>query len=181
MFQQLKIVGEVYSRFKLFPKRFGGMMPTFLLIFWYFIEHTFIASHSYSTFIRRHSPRFLSISSSLVSTVGKTSLGCQAKNRTRACHTASRRNTNWARPHPNWATPHTYFQVLVNIKIFGLKGRSHIIHDEIFTFPFLLWFILWKRDLSEGTSLLRRGALRSLPVILNTASSSTARVESSCY
>ncbi len=37
------------------------------------------------TFIHRHSPRFLSIPSSLVSSVGKTSLGCRAENRTRAC------------------------------------------------------------------------------------------------
>ncbi len=39
-----------------------------LCLFWYYILHSFIPSHSYSTsFIRRHSPRFLSISSSLVS------------------------------------------------------------------------------------------------------------------
>ncbi len=87
-------------------------------LFWYFIVHTFIPSHSYSTSIRRHSPRFLSISSSLVSSVGKTSV---ADNRARACHTASRRTPNWATPHapctelrctqqsyaePYWATPH---------------------------------------------------------------------------
>ncbi len=36
-------------------------------------------SYSYNTFIRRHSPRFLSISSLLVSSVGKTSLGCRAE------------------------------------------------------------------------------------------------------
>ncbi len=45
-------------------------------------------SHSYNTFICRLSPRFLSISSSLVSSVGRTTLGCQAENRTRACLTA---------------------------------------------------------------------------------------------
>ncbi len=44
---------------------------------------TFILSHSYSTFIRRHSIRFLSWS--LVSSVGKTSLRCRAEYRTRAC------------------------------------------------------------------------------------------------
>ncbi len=49
-----------------------------LCLFWYYILHTFIPSHSYNTFIRRHSPRLLPISSSLVSSVGKTSLGCRA-------------------------------------------------------------------------------------------------------
>jgi hypothetical protein len=44
----------------------------------YFLVHTFSPSHSYNTFIRRHSPRFLSISSSLISSVGKTSLGCRS-------------------------------------------------------------------------------------------------------
>ncbi len=48
---------------------------------------TFIPSHSCNTFIRLHWPRFLSISSLLVSLVGKTSLGCRAGNRTRACLT----------------------------------------------------------------------------------------------
>ncbi len=47
-------------------------------LFWYFIVHTLIPSHSYSYIIRRHSPKFLSISSSQVSSVGKTSLGCRA-------------------------------------------------------------------------------------------------------
>jgi hypothetical protein len=70
-------------------------------LFVYFIVHTFIPSHSYSS----HSPKFLSIFSSLVSSVGKTSLGCRAENQTRACLTASRRTTNWANPHPFWATP----------------------------------------------------------------------------
>ncbi len=61
--------------------------------------HTFISSHSYNTLVRRHSPRSLSISSSLWSSVRKTSLWCRAENRTRACLTASRRSTNWATPH----------------------------------------------------------------------------------
>jgi hypothetical protein len=46
-----------------------------------------------------HSPRPLSISSSLVSSVGQTSLWCRAENRTRACLPASRRATNCATPH----------------------------------------------------------------------------------
>ncbi len=63
--------------------------------------HTFIQSHShsYNTFIHRHLLRPLSISSSLVCSVGNISLRCRAENRTRACLTASRRATNWATPH----------------------------------------------------------------------------------
>ncbi len=34
-----------------------------------------------------------------------------------------------------------------------------------------------KTNLSEGTSLLRRGVLRTLPVILNNENASAARVE----
>ncbi len=50
--------------------------------FSYFIA--FIQSHLFNTFIRCHSPRSLSIYSSLVSSVGKTSLcRCWAENRTR--------------------------------------------------------------------------------------------------
>ncbi len=45
--------------------------------------HTFIQSHSHNTFIRRHSLGPLSISSSLESSVGRTSLWCRAENRTR--------------------------------------------------------------------------------------------------
>ncbi len=62
-------------------------------------KHTFILSHSWNTYIRRHSPGPLSISSSLESSVGKASLWCRAENRTRACRTASRRANNWATPH----------------------------------------------------------------------------------
>ncbi len=78
-------------------------------LFWYYVLYNI---HSYSKFIRHHSPRFLSISSSLVSSVGKTSLGCRAENRSRARLTASQRTTIWAMPHPSelrrtlWATPH---------------------------------------------------------------------------
>ncbi len=59
-----------------------------------------------------HSPRPLSISSSLVSSVGQTSLWCQAKNRTWACLPASWLATNWAshtmlsHAAPYWAMPH---------------------------------------------------------------------------
>jgi hypothetical protein len=49
---------------KSFFLRFGGMMPHFLFI-WYFLAHTFSQSHSYLTFICRHSPKFLSISSAI--------------------------------------------------------------------------------------------------------------------
>jgi hypothetical protein len=96
-------------------------MTLFMFIF---ILH--ITSHSYSKFISHHLPRFFFfISSSPVSSVGKTSLGCRAENRTRA---ATRRTSNWATPHrvsyaaPQkelrrtllgyaascWATPHPF-------------------------------------------------------------------------
>ncbi len=66
---------------------------SFCLFFIFYNLHTFIQSHSYNTFIHRHSLRPLSISSSLLCSVGKTSLWCRAENRTRACLTASRRAT----------------------------------------------------------------------------------------
>jgi hypothetical protein len=73
-------------------------MPLFLSI---------LISYIYSITFIKYRWRFLSISSSLVSSVRKTSLGCRAENRTRACHTASRRNTNWTEQHPDWAAPHS--------------------------------------------------------------------------
>ncbi len=77
----------------------------FILIFYstYIFSITFIL---YSTFTHRHSPKFLCISSSLVTSVGKTSLGCRAENQTRAFLTGSRRTTNWATQHPlSYAAP----------------------------------------------------------------------------
>ncbi len=58
-----------------------------------------IPSFNHNPFIRRHSLKPLSISSSLVCSVGKTSLWCRAENWTRACLTASRRTAKWAAPH----------------------------------------------------------------------------------
>ncbi len=55
-------------------------------LFWFFI--TYIHSFNHNTFIRRHSLKPLSISSSLVCSVGITSLWGRAENRTRACLTA---------------------------------------------------------------------------------------------
>ncbi len=72
---------------------------SFCLIFIFYNIHTFIHSNSYNTFIHRHSPGPLSNSSSLVSSVGQTTLWCRAENRTQACLPASRRATNWATPH----------------------------------------------------------------------------------
>ncbi len=63
---------------------------------WFYNIHTFIQSQYI------HPSPFAeasSISSSLVCSVGKTSLWCRAENRTRACLTASRRAANWATPH----------------------------------------------------------------------------------
>jgi hypothetical protein len=87
-------------------------------LFWFFI--TYIHSFNHNTFIRRHSLKPLSISSSPVCSVGETSLWGRAENRTRDCLTASRRAANWATPPhlteprrpiqlshaaPYWATP----------------------------------------------------------------------------
>ncbi len=76
---------------------------SFCLFFIFYNIHTFILSHS---FIRHHLPGPLSISASLVSSVGKTFLWCLAENRTRACLTASRRANNWVTHH------HYYFLLL---------------------------------------------------------------------
>ncbi len=57
----------------------GGMMPLFLFIFIFYNIHTFIQSHSYKTFIRRHSLRPLSISSSLVCSVGEPPCGAEPR------------------------------------------------------------------------------------------------------
>ncbi len=65
---------------------------SFLFIFIFFI--TYRRSFNHNTFIRLHLLKPLSISSSLVCSVGKTSLWCRAENRTWACLTASRRAAN---------------------------------------------------------------------------------------
>ncbi len=75
-------------------------------LFWFFI--TYIHSFNHNTFIHRHSLKPLSISSSLVCSVGETSLWGRAENRTRACLTASRRAANWATP-PHGMVLHTYY------------------------------------------------------------------------
>jgi hypothetical protein len=88
-------------------------------------------SYSYNTFIRRHSPRFLSLSSSLVRSVQKTFLGCRAENRTYACRTASRRTTyhlSYAAPFfsselRRTLEPYTYLLVL-------LEAMSPVLHVE---------------------------------------------------
>ncbi len=74
----------------------------FSYFFMTYIIHTFVQSHLYNTFIRRHSLGPLSISSSLESSVGRPSPWFRAENQTWACLTASRRDTNWAAPHPKW-------------------------------------------------------------------------------
>ncbi len=71
---------------------------SFCLFFIFLYIHTF----NHNSFIRLHSLKPLSISSSHVRSVGKTSLWCRAENRTRACLTASRRATNWATPQIKW-------------------------------------------------------------------------------
>ncbi len=51
----------------------------FVYFFVFYDIHTFIESHSYNTFIRRQSPRSLSISSSLISSVGKPPCGAEPR------------------------------------------------------------------------------------------------------
>jgi hypothetical protein len=63
---------------------------TLFVYFSYFITYIQSSNHIHTI----HSPRPLSISSSLVSSVGQTSLWCRAENQTRACLPASRRATN---------------------------------------------------------------------------------------
>jgi hypothetical protein len=62
---------------------------SFCLFFIFYNIHAFILSHSYNTFIRPHSPRPLSISSSLVSSVGKTYL----------CPVVPSQDSNWGLPY----------------------------------------------------------------------------------
>jgi hypothetical protein len=61
----------------------------YLISFFFHTYNTF--THSY---IHEHSPRLLSIPSSLISSVADTSLGCRVGNRTRARLSASRHATN---------------------------------------------------------------------------------------
>ncbi len=81
---------------------FNGLVAechSFCLFSYFFI--TYKHSFNHNTFIRLHSLKPLSISSSLVCSVGKTSLWCRAENRTRACLRASQHAANWATPHHN--------------------------------------------------------------------------------
>ncbi len=110
-------------------QRFGGMMPPLFVLFLIFIVHSFLLSHSYIAFIRRHSPVFLSISSS------STSLGCRAENRTRASLTTSRRTTtelcctHWITSHPtHWVTPQPLSQHYQNIDV--SDSSSLLFFDE---------------------------------------------------
>jgi hypothetical protein len=55
-------------------------MPLFFCLFFiFYYKHTFIQSHSYNSFIRRHSLRPLAISSSLVCSVGKPPCGAEPR------------------------------------------------------------------------------------------------------
>ncbi len=112
MFSTLHGIGKnfFYCKTIFFFLKVWWLDATLFCLLWFFI--TYINSFDHNTFIRRHSLKPLSISSSLMCSVGKTSLWCRAENRTRACLTASRRAANWATPHhlshaaPCWATPH---------------------------------------------------------------------------
>jgi hypothetical protein len=79
----LFLVGIKYKNLKsiLDIHFFVAGCQSFCLFFIFYNIHTFIQSHSYNTFIHRHLLRHLSISSSLVCSVGNTSLWCPAENR----------------------------------------------------------------------------------------------------
>ncbi len=75
------------------------------IISWSSTVHTIIPSHSYRTFIRRHSRRFLSSPQQLCGKI--LSGGSRAENLNRACLTKMSYDApNLATLHPNWATPH---------------------------------------------------------------------------
>jgi hypothetical protein len=110
-----------YCRMLFFVKGSVAWCHSFCLFNKFYSAYsTLILSQSHiSTFIRHHLLRFLSISSSLVSSVGKTSVGWRAENRTRpalrqaqALPAELRRTLlsyaapYWAMPHPYWPTPH---------------------------------------------------------------------------
>ncbi len=125
---------------------------SFVYFSYFYDIHTFIQSHSYNTFIHRHSLRPVSISSSLVCSVGKTSLWCRTENRTRACLTARRRATNWATPHHYWATPHqiTLLHVILvlpwNHKNALLSLHKTIYIQSLETIPLKVeWMDFWKK------------------------------------
>ncbi len=82
-----------------------GISKSFFTVYFRIFIYS-ITFTQYHTFINRHLLRFLSISSSPVGSVGKTSLRHKTENRTWACLTASQRTTNWATLHPYWAEPH---------------------------------------------------------------------------
>ncbi len=82
--------------FLIFFKGLVAVCHSFCLFFIFYNIQYIQSSNNTHTI---HSPRPLSISSSLVSSVGQTSLWCRAENRTRACLPASRRATT---PHHNF-------------------------------------------------------------------------------
>jgi hypothetical protein len=85
----IKIVNQNFTKIFFFKGLVAGC-HSFCLFFIFFVTyiHSFIQSHSYNTFIHHHSLGPLSISSSLESSVGRSSLWCRAENRTRALQQA---------------------------------------------------------------------------------------------
>ncbi len=76
-----------------------------LSLFCCFIVHKLIPLHSYNTFIRRHSSRYLSIAAGQL---GGNNLPWVPPRieLVPALQQAEALTTNWDTPHPNWATPH---------------------------------------------------------------------------
>jgi hypothetical protein len=62
---------------------------------------TFIIFNIHSLIIHQFDEALLLVSSSILLSAREASTGCRAESQTRACLTASRRNTNWVTPHPH--------------------------------------------------------------------------------
>ncbi len=93
-------------------------------LFWYFLVHTIIPSHSYSTFIRRNSSRFLPLYLLIAGQLsGKNLPVVPSRIRTRGLPYALRyhtvpsklRRTLLSYLAPFWATPHPNYQTCLNI------------------------------------------------------------------
>jgi hypothetical protein len=134
-------------------------MPLFFIYFSFFIPY--IHSLYHNTFIRRHSLKPLSISSSLVCSVGETSLWGRAENRTRACLTASRRAANCATP------PHICLQFSLaknpDLKLSSIPSRFSLAksHDLKFSSIPLRFFLAKSHDLKFSSIPLRFSLAKS--------------------
>ncbi len=116
---------------------------SFCLFFIFYTIHTFIQSHSYNTFIRRHSLRPLSISSSLVrahrETTPRIELG-PALQQAVALLTEPRRNIDWATrtiTEPRRTPLNLVCRII--ILLFCLKYLLHFLYSLFQMDQNLLW------------------------------------------